>query len=107
MGLTAGATYALTKSDPPPSSPSTGPSAAKTSTAALIEACHEGVKNRLKSPGTAKFGGEFQRGSTPPEVAGWVDSENGFGALVRSDWVCTGRATDVGWSVDVTLTQRN
>jgi hypothetical protein len=105
VGLSVGVTYAFTKSDPT-STPSTNPSASKTSDAALIEACHQGVLDRLKSPGTAKFGGEFKRGSTPPEVVGWVDSENGFSALVRSDWVCTGTANDVGWSVEVTLTQR-
>jgi hypothetical protein len=78
----------------------------KLSESALKEACHGAIKDRLKSPGTAAFGGEFLRESTTPELTGWVDSQNGFGALVRSTWVCTGTKTDVGWSVQVTLKQQ-
>ena len=76
----------------------------KTSEAALTDACHTAVRDRLKSPGTAQFGGEFRRESTTPELTGYVDSQNGFGALVRATWGCTGTATDVGWSVQVTVT---
>lgn len=51
------------------------------------------VTDNLKSPATAQFpsygkenvqaldGGDFQ-------VAGYVDSQNGFGALLRTDWTC-------------------
>lgn len=83
-----------------PAKPDTG----KLSEVALTDACHDAVKEKLKSPGTAQFGGEFRRESTTPELTGYVDSQNGFGALVRTTWVCTGTATDVGWSVQVTLT---
>lgn len=80
------------------------PDNGKLSEAALKDACHDAVKEKLRSPATAQFGGEFMRESTTPEMGGYVDSQNGFGGLVRSTWVCTGTKTDVGWSVQVTLT---
>jgi len=91
--------------DDEPSAPKGG-DGGKLSDAALKDACHNAVKDRLKSPGTAQFGGEFLREATTPELVGWVDAQNGFGALVRSDWVCAGTKTDVGWSVQVTVTQK-
>jgi hypothetical protein len=80
-------------------SAATRPEDPRRSESALKEACHGAVDERLKSPGTAKYGGEFRRDSTPPELVGWVDSQNGFGAIVRSRWVCVANLTDVGWSV--------
>lgn len=54
------------------------------------------IKERLKSPGTASFGGisDFQSytdhvtslGNQAYAVHGWVDSQNGFGALIRADF---------------------
>lgn len=88
--------------DNKPAAPKEGDNG-KASESALKDACHGAVKDRLKSPATAQFGGEFRRESTTPELTGYVDSQNGFGALVRSTWVCTGTATDVGWSVQVTV----
>jgi hypothetical protein len=54
----------------------------------------EFVKRNLKSPSTASFGGLGEQnfltnitieGSTY-KVKGWVDSQNGFGAIVRSNF---------------------
>jgi hypothetical protein len=60
----------------------------------------EFVKRRLKAPGTADFGSVFKDyqnpdhvvtdlGSGKYKVRGWVDSQNGFGATVRSDFALT------------------
>lgn len=53
--------------------------------------CEEAVSKRLKSPSTADFPEEH---NTRPfedgyEVRGFVDSQNGFGATVRSVFGCT------------------
>lgn len=98
--LLAAALLAGCGHEKPPAKPDNG----KLSDAALRDACHAAVSEKLRAPGTAQFGGEFRRESTTPELTGWVDAQNGFGALVRSTWVCVGTATDVGWSVQVTLT---
>lgn len=54
------------------------------------------VKQRLKSPSTAKFPGIFEKNDHITELGGgkyrissWVDSQNGFGAMIRSRWSCT------------------
>jgi hypothetical protein len=59
-------------------------------TDASVSRCESAVKAQLKSPSTAEFsdhrwgdrsgGGFILRGS--------VDSENGFGAMIRSTWIC-------------------
>lgn len=72
-----------------------------------ITACREAVKERLKAPGTAQFGGEFVRETrdAEAEVGGWVDSQNGFSALVRNRFVCTAHAGQTGWRIsDVKFT---
>lgn len=58
----------------------------------------EFLKEHLKSPGTADFGGvlggDYQRpetcvakiGDDTYRVKGWVDSQNSFGATVRTDF---------------------
>lgn len=52
--------------------------------------CEQFIEDRLRSPGTA----DFEHTSTRPggtgewTVTGQVDSENGFGALVRSTYRC-------------------
>lgn len=55
--------------------------------------CENSVENQLKSPATADF--SANRENTYTEIAddglqvnGWVDSENAFGATVRSEWQC-------------------
>lgn len=48
------------------------------------------IQNMLKSPSTAEFGwgsiNHERKGGNRWEVTGWVDSQNSFGATVRSDW---------------------
>ena len=56
------------------------------------------VKKQLVSPGSADFGGMFQQsyedcvtdlGQGRYSVRGWVDSQNKFGAKLRSNFTCT------------------
>lgn len=53
------------------------------------------VKDRLKSPSTAKFCNRLlemeakNQGGTKWTVIGWVDSQNSFGAMIRSDFCVT------------------
>jgi hypothetical protein len=53
------------------------------------------IEERLKSPSTAKFPGIFQKkmhstslGGGKYRISSWVDSQNGFGAKIRSRWSC-------------------
>ncbi len=53
------------------------------------------VKQRLKSPSTAEFPGLFEKnkhiidlGNGEYKINSWVDSQNGFGAMIRSKWSC-------------------
>lgn len=53
------------------------------------------VKERLKSPSTAKFPGTTEKykhitelGNTEYQIYSWVDSQNGFGAMIRSSFSC-------------------
>lgn len=53
-------------------------------------ACQDMVKDKLKSPGSAKFTGQTESGSGNSWTArGSVDSQNGFGALIRSTYSCS------------------
>jgi len=52
------------------------------------------VLEKLKSPGSAKFASIFDQkiddlGEGRYKVTSYVDSQNGFGALVRTNYVCT------------------
>lgn len=57
--------------------------------------CHDQVEKKLVSPSTADFEGmtEYTANQSSDgsawEVQGHVDSENGFGANVRSTYTCT------------------
>jgi hypothetical protein len=53
------------------------------------------VKQRLKSPSTAEFPGLFEKanhitelGNDEYRINSWVDSQNGFGAMIRSEFSC-------------------
>lgn len=75
----------------------------------LIAACHREVEARLKSPGSAKYSNEIPEQKTENvwTVLGTVDSENGFGALLRTSFLCDA-IHDGGekWRInDVTLTK--
>lgn len=52
--------------------------------------CRDFVRDSLKSPSTADFSDERVRhvGGKVWLVAGSVDSENSFGAMIRNDYVC-------------------
>ena len=55
--------------------------------AAAIAQCHTAVRSQLKAPATAKFGGEA---FTAGKVVGYVDAQNGYGAQIRTRYVCEG-----------------
>lgn len=65
-------------------------------TAAAKQKCHNAVLKWLKAPATAQFSGD-KVVSDPAggyEVVGNVDSQNGFGAMLRSTYTChTGLAS--------------
>lgn len=56
------------------------------------DACEQFVKDRLKSPGSAKFSeqSETSRGKRWTAM-GAVDSQNSFGGLVRNNYTCVAR----------------
>jgi hypothetical protein len=54
----------------------------------VIAQCEARIKDMLKSPSTAQFDTDAT-GSGTWTVTGTVDSENGFGAMVRSSFGCT------------------
>ncbi|WP_340382292.1 hypothetical protein U5640_36305 [Streptomyces sp. SS7] len=85
--------------------------------AAII--CEDFVKQRLKSPSTADFPGvtdaDYAKTTTLSDTKPWkykvtgvVDSQNGFGAIVRSAYVCTVSTKDNDtWTLnDLDMTQR-
>jgi len=64
----------------------------------------EAVKTQLKSPRSAKFGSYGQtRISTYKdcifEISGHVDSQNGFGALIRSNYTVQLQGIEKGWTI--------
>lgn len=69
------------------------------------------VKKILKAPGTAKFPGLLEKADHIKDLGGgryqinsWVDSQNGFGALLRSRFLCIVKINSNSYQcVDVTL----
>lgn len=64
---------------------------------AAYDACKAAVSDQLKAPSTADFQGSTSvdyrtTGGNNITVSGWVDSENSFGAKLRTTWTCS---TDV------------
>lgn len=62
-------------------------------TAAAETACENAVRARLKSPTTAQFAVTDDEALGPDDtlkgkVTGTVDSQNPYGATLRSDWEC-------------------
>lgn len=56
--------------------------------------CEKQVKMRLKAPSSAKFAPYGDLNITRPDektwrVFGWVDAQNGFGAMIRNHYTCT------------------
>lgn len=68
-------------------------------------ACHDFVKRGLRSPATANFGNELVSGPGPRwTVSGDVDSQNGFGATLRTSYKCVMRWDSSDWNlVDIDL----
>jgi hypothetical protein len=64
-----------------------------------ISACKSSVESQLKAPATAEFGDEAaSRSSTGTYVVtGHVDAENGFGAFIRTEWICDATPTADGY----------
>lgn len=61
-----------------------------------VSICHQFVEDRLKAPATAGFESVSEEDTTQTSdtewiVRGHVDSENGFGANIRTEYVCTVR----------------
>lgn len=67
--------------------------------------CEQWVDERLKSPSTAEHSGQTvtSRGEDSWEVHGVVDSQNGFGAMVRTPWSCVIRLEDDVWRGSASL----
>jgi hypothetical protein len=73
------------------------------------QACQDAVLDRLKAPATAQFPDldaeafSIQRGQWV--IAGAVDSENGFGAMIRTDYECRATSTADHWNAVVTFAE--
>ena len=60
---------------------------------ASVAACEDAVRAELKSPSTAQFAVTSNTVSGPDDdlsgsVTGTVDSQNSYGAMLRSEWKC-------------------
>jgi hypothetical protein len=64
-------------------------------------ACEDVVEKQLKSPASAEFS-SVATGGGPWTVQGTVDSQNSFGALVRTTYECTVTIVDGGSTTSVT-----
>lgn len=64
-----------------------------------IAACEASVRGLLKAPATAQFSGETAArvGTDAYDVAGDVDAQNSFGALLRQRWTCSAVRFANGW----------
>lgn len=62
-----------------------------------IKACEAWVSGQLVSPATARWSDETWSDGV---VSGDVDSQNSFGALIRSHFECLMVADRDGWTVD-------
>lgn len=78
--------------------------------------CEKFAKQRLKSPGSAKFSSDSETtvttiSGTAPwkyQVVGHVDSQNSFGALVRNTYDCTAVTADgETWNLDNMTMSKN
>lgn len=95
-----GASYSPTPNLSDTSSSAKDPRKSECNKVVAWTAAQEFVRQRLRSPGSATFGGVFGGDFQNPEncvtvtgeksfvAKGWVDSQNGFGALIRSTFTC-------------------
>jgi hypothetical protein len=72
---------------------------------AVKDVCHQSVSDQLKSPSTAKFTDlEVYQAGANWYATGDVDSENSFGAMIRTGWTCTAKPTGgLNYNVKSTL----
>ena len=69
--------------------------------------CEDFIADRLKSPASAEYDLTAVESGGKLEVTGTVDSQNGFGAMVRSDVRCVIRFSgDTAHLDDISLEQR-
>lgn len=67
--------------------------------------CKEFLKDRLKAPSTAKFAPTSDQiissqGNDEYKVISYVDAENSFGAMIRTDYTCIVKYTgNDNWSL--------
>ena len=61
----------------------------------MLVKCENLVRSRLKSPSTAKFPGTMEAAAAittyengNKDWSGWVDSQNSFGAMLRTEFLC-------------------
>lgn len=77
-----------------PSADSTADTASLNAAMLAYNLCMDDVKSKLKSPSTAKFPSLFDRSDQISAdgniytINSWVDSQNGFGSMIRSKWKC-------------------
>lgn len=65
--------------------------------------CENKIKDMLVSPTSAKFGRpEWVKTANRWKVTSTLDSQNSFGAMIRSEWVCILDGTDDTIRVDQT-----
>jgi hypothetical protein len=57
-------------------------------------ACEERISSQLKAPATAEFDSTVTGGGGQYTVTGTVDSENSFGAMLRSNYECSVRVDE-------------
>lgn len=69
------------------------PSTYEPSTVDAYRVCRDAMRDRLKAPATAEFQSAYEAAITQQDtyyfVESWVDSENAFGALLRTHYTCT------------------
>lgn len=70
------------------------------STYEATKQCERFLEDRLKSPATADFDLTTTGGPATFTASGTVDSENGFGAMVRSDVTCKITLSGDTWNLD-------
>ncbi|ACO45101.1 hypothetical protein DEDE109153_18035 [Deinococcus deserti] len=97
-----------TQTPEPPAAPET--TAERINIGLFLVKCRSEVKSQLKSPATAKFPGSMESAAQAEETDagertwnGYVDSQNGFGATVRTQFECRYDPADPAGEVAVTM----
>ena len=78
------------------------------SSAGAQHACEQFTSDRLKAPSTAQFTGvtASKTGDKTYRVTGGVDSQNSFGATVRTEFSCQVKHEGDGWRLrDLNVSQ--